>query len=267
MEVYLGIDVGSVTTKLAVLDKNDELITYTYLLTGGKPIDMVQQGLVQIKERLPENINMDSNTHTYTWTAQWMNDVDSISSDPEFAFNVTANNTVTSEILKVSKLKYKLMNISLAQGWNLVNIPLVMDNQNIDYVFRDILDKVSVVSAFDPINGWLIHHFNPSIPSHDFNITPDRAYKIKAKESTILVINGTDSTLPRTLETGWHLIGLKQTDDVSFKDFFELYADKIEIGWKLVNETYEQIDIEGNEMMLPVRGYWLLINDTITISG
>ncbi|MFC1943350.1 acyl-CoA dehydratase activase [Chloroflexota bacterium] len=58
MEAYLGIDVGSVTTKLAVLDENDELITYTYLLTQGKPIDMVQQGLVQIKERLPENIDI-----------------------------------------------------------------------------------------------------------------------------------------------------------------------------------------------------------------
>ncbi len=58
MEAYLGIDVGSVTTKLAVLDKNDELITHTYLLTQGKPIDMVQQGLVQIKEQLPEDVDI-----------------------------------------------------------------------------------------------------------------------------------------------------------------------------------------------------------------
>jgi len=56
MEVYLGIDVGSVTTKLAVLDKSDELITHVYLLTQGKPIKMVQQGLRQIKQQLPEDI-------------------------------------------------------------------------------------------------------------------------------------------------------------------------------------------------------------------
>ena len=55
MEVYLGIDVGSVTTKLAVLDKGDELIAHVYLLTRGKPIDMVQQGLVQVKEQLSED--------------------------------------------------------------------------------------------------------------------------------------------------------------------------------------------------------------------
>jgi len=58
METYLGIDVGSVTTKLAVLDKNSELITHTYLLTGGKPIDMVQEGLRQIKRQLPEDADI-----------------------------------------------------------------------------------------------------------------------------------------------------------------------------------------------------------------
>ncbi len=58
MEAYLGIDVGSVTTKLVVLDKNDELISHTYLLTQGKPIEMVQLGLVQIKQQLPEDVDI-----------------------------------------------------------------------------------------------------------------------------------------------------------------------------------------------------------------
>ena len=55
MEAYLGIDVGSVTTKIAVLDKNNELIAYTYLPTQGKPIEMIQEGLRQVRERLPRN--------------------------------------------------------------------------------------------------------------------------------------------------------------------------------------------------------------------
>jgi predicted CoA-substrate-specific enzyme activase len=53
MEAYLGIDVGSVTTKFAVLDRDDELITSLYLLTHGKPIEIVQQGLRQIESQLP----------------------------------------------------------------------------------------------------------------------------------------------------------------------------------------------------------------------
>ena len=52
-EVYLGIDVGSVTTKFAVLNGDDELVATCYELTQGKPIEMVQQGLIQIKRQLP----------------------------------------------------------------------------------------------------------------------------------------------------------------------------------------------------------------------
>ncbi len=55
MEAYLGIDVGSVTTKLVALDGNDGLIAHIYLPTRGKPIEMVQRGLVEIRERLPED--------------------------------------------------------------------------------------------------------------------------------------------------------------------------------------------------------------------
>ncbi len=58
MGVYLGIDVGSVTTKLAALDEKDALIAHIYLPTQGKPIEMVQQGLVQIKEKLPEDVDI-----------------------------------------------------------------------------------------------------------------------------------------------------------------------------------------------------------------
>jgi predicted CoA-substrate-specific enzyme activase len=58
LRVYLGIDVGSVTTKFAVLDENKELVTSIYLLTQGKPIDMVQQGLRQIKQQLPDDVGI-----------------------------------------------------------------------------------------------------------------------------------------------------------------------------------------------------------------
>ncbi len=58
MEVYIGIDVGSVTTKLAALNSADELINHVYLLTQGKPIDMVQRGLKQIKQELPEDADI-----------------------------------------------------------------------------------------------------------------------------------------------------------------------------------------------------------------
>lgn len=56
MDVYLGIDVGSVTTKFAALDKDSQLISSIYLRTHGKPIAMIQQGLKKMREDLPQDI-------------------------------------------------------------------------------------------------------------------------------------------------------------------------------------------------------------------
>jgi len=56
VEIYIGIDVGSVTTKFAALNSNDELVAHIYLPTEGKPIAMVQDGLKQIKALLPDDV-------------------------------------------------------------------------------------------------------------------------------------------------------------------------------------------------------------------
>ncbi len=53
MKIYLGIDAGSVSTKLALINENDELIAHIYLLTRGNPIEMAQEGLRKITMELP----------------------------------------------------------------------------------------------------------------------------------------------------------------------------------------------------------------------
>jgi predicted CoA-substrate-specific enzyme activase len=53
VKTYLGVDVGSVTTKLALLDDGDQLIAFTYLRTQGKPISIIQKGLEDIRKQMP----------------------------------------------------------------------------------------------------------------------------------------------------------------------------------------------------------------------
>jgi len=50
---YLGIDVGSVSTNVVLIDEKGNLITKRYLLTAGKPIDAVKRGLKEISEEFP----------------------------------------------------------------------------------------------------------------------------------------------------------------------------------------------------------------------
>jgi len=53
VKTYLGADVGSVTTKLALLDEQDELRASTYLRTQGRPISIIQKGLEDIRKQMP----------------------------------------------------------------------------------------------------------------------------------------------------------------------------------------------------------------------
>ena len=52
MNAYLGIDVGSVTTKVVALDTNYNVLESMYLRTRGKPLEVVQNGLRDMGQRL-----------------------------------------------------------------------------------------------------------------------------------------------------------------------------------------------------------------------
>jgi predicted CoA-substrate-specific enzyme activase len=54
MQYYLGIDVGSVSTKLAVLDSKQKLAAHIYLPTRGEPVNAVSEGMAQIQTQIPE---------------------------------------------------------------------------------------------------------------------------------------------------------------------------------------------------------------------
>ncbi len=58
VEVYLGIDVGSVSTKLVAIDKEGRLIAKTYLFHHGKPLESVKKGLLDLRAKLPEKVKV-----------------------------------------------------------------------------------------------------------------------------------------------------------------------------------------------------------------
>jgi len=55
---YLGVDVGSVSTNIVVLDEAGNLVIGKYLRTNGKPIQVVQQGLYEIGQEMDKNIQI-----------------------------------------------------------------------------------------------------------------------------------------------------------------------------------------------------------------
>ena len=49
---YLGVDVGSISTNVVVIDSDKRVLAKRYLMTAGRPIDAVRQGLSEIGEEI-----------------------------------------------------------------------------------------------------------------------------------------------------------------------------------------------------------------------
>ncbi len=58
MKAFLGIDIGSLSAKMALLDDNKKLISRSYLPTQGDPVGALQRGLGQIERCLPDGIEI-----------------------------------------------------------------------------------------------------------------------------------------------------------------------------------------------------------------
>jgi predicted CoA-substrate-specific enzyme activase len=58
VDAYLGIDVGSVSTNLVVIDSRGTLLKEIYVPTAGRPIEVVSAGLREIEKELGARINI-----------------------------------------------------------------------------------------------------------------------------------------------------------------------------------------------------------------
>ena len=59
MANYLGIDVGSITTKVVVLDEGNQLLAKAYIRNNGRPIEAIQQGLERVLAQVGEDVSID----------------------------------------------------------------------------------------------------------------------------------------------------------------------------------------------------------------
>jgi predicted CoA-substrate-specific enzyme activase len=55
---YLGLDVGSISTNLVVIDEEERILAKRYLMTGGRPIEAIRQGLREIGEEVGDVVEI-----------------------------------------------------------------------------------------------------------------------------------------------------------------------------------------------------------------
>jgi len=54
-EAFLGIDIGSVSCKFVLMDRNGEVLTSVFLRNRGSPIDSAKAGMAELREKIEEN--------------------------------------------------------------------------------------------------------------------------------------------------------------------------------------------------------------------
>ena len=60
MEAYLGIDIGSISTKGVILDNDNNILASTYLWTEGDPIKAVKNVLKDLEKQVPKDLKIVS---------------------------------------------------------------------------------------------------------------------------------------------------------------------------------------------------------------
>ncbi len=58
IEAYLGVDVGSISTNVVALDRENRVLAKAYLMTAGRPLDAVRLGLAEVGQVLGDRVRI-----------------------------------------------------------------------------------------------------------------------------------------------------------------------------------------------------------------
>ena len=57
-EVFLGVDIGSISTNLVLIDNQKRVVARRYLMTGGNPLEAVKKGLAEIGKQMGNKVKV-----------------------------------------------------------------------------------------------------------------------------------------------------------------------------------------------------------------
>ena len=57
-QVYLGLDIGSLSTNVVLIDRQHRVVARRYLPTAGKPLEAIRQGLTEIYDEVGESVEV-----------------------------------------------------------------------------------------------------------------------------------------------------------------------------------------------------------------
>jgi predicted CoA-substrate-specific enzyme activase len=56
VEAYVGVDIGSISTNVVIIDRNNNVLARRYLMTAGQPIEAVKKGLYEVGREIGDRV-------------------------------------------------------------------------------------------------------------------------------------------------------------------------------------------------------------------
>jgi parallel beta-helix repeat protein len=162
--------------------------------------------------------------------------------------------------------------IQLNSGWNLISLPLMPDDSNVNSVLSPINGNYSIVWAYnasDTADHW--KKYDPAAPFGNdlINMEPGKGYWIMMTSDDTLNISGTmPASTDIELWSGWNLIGYNSLNPQPITDALSSINGNYSIIWAYnasdSTDHWKKYDPDtpfGNDLAVvePGRGYWIMM--------
>jgi hypothetical protein len=224
----------------------------------------------QYKTRTVGRLVPNETSTNYTWTLNCTGDgfsMITVTPSGEVEGEPIPTEALTPATVTVSQGDFTEANIDLVEGWNLISLPLIPLDSDIDVVLAGIMDDVTSVWYWT--GSW--DSFAPGDPSDLQKMEDGKAYWINMGANQTLNIAGTKmpqgAELPPTYDVvaGWNMVGFKSTannvtavDYLAGTHYVRIYGFKDGAWFTIPGPSY-------NTTMVPGLGYWVAFTEPGTI--
>ena len=217
-------------------------------------------------------LGSNATSANYTWTVECTGDGFS-------RITVTPSGKVDGEDIPVEALTPATVTveqgvfdqepINLDEGWNLISLPLIPLDSDIDVVLAGIADDVISVWYWNAAaERW--YSFAPGAASDLTSMTDGKAYWINMEAGRTLNLAGTEmpegTQLPPAYDVvvGWNMVGFKSTaGNVTAKSY--LAGTEYVRIYYYENGHWDIIPADYTDYMNPGLGYWVAFTEPGTI--
>jgi len=220
-----------------------------------------------------ENLTLTETANTYSVTLT-VGEVDPDTYTLTITAEDGAGNPATENVTVEVVAELTAYNLDLEEGWNLISLPLIPDDEDIATILADITDNVSQVRTFLYESGGLVEYvwMEGGLVGALDEMVDGQGYWIEMTLAKTLVINGSEQPSPGgampayDVYEGWNLIGFKSVGTDTATDYLGSVVDTMQrlYGYNAVGDYYITLQDDDGDLE-PGQGYWLAVSADGTI--